>query len=140
MRIAVIVLPKLANATDFAPLCDEAEVELVFAAGPLALRGADVVVLPGTKRTLDARQWLRRHEFDAEIRSAPLVFGICGGLQILGRTIDDPLGVEGGGAASARHDLRSREGHESGVRVRLRAAFRSGGSRRAGTRLRNTHG
>jgi len=99
LRVAVVVLPQLANATDFAPLRDEPSVELVFAVAPEALAGADVVILPGTKTTLAARHWLADSGFDEELRAAPLLFGICGGLQILGERIDDPLGVEGGGAA-----------------------------------------
>jgi adenosylcobyric acid synthase len=99
LRIAVVALPHLANATDFATLRDEPGVELVFALEPAALSGADVVILPGTKTTLAARRWLQRSGFDDAIRGAHLVFGLCGGLQILGTRIDDPLGVEGGGTA-----------------------------------------
>jgi len=99
LRIAVVVLPHVSNATDFAPLRDEPSVDLVFAMTPQALAGADVVILPGTKTTLEARRRLQADGFDAAIRNAPLVFGICGGLQLLGRRIEDPLGVEGGGSA-----------------------------------------
>jgi adenosylcobyric acid synthase len=99
LRVAVVVVPQLANATDFAPLRDEPGIDLVFAVAPEALTGADVVILPGTKTTLTARRWLEDSGFDAALRAAPLLFGICGGLQILGERIEDPLGVEGGGAA-----------------------------------------
>jgi len=99
LRVAVVVLPHLANATDFAPLRDEPGVELVFALAPEALDGADVVILPGTKTTLAARRWLAGSGFDEPVRSAHLIFGICGGLQILGARIEDPLAVEGGGGA-----------------------------------------
>jgi adenosylcobyric acid synthase len=98
LRVAVVALPQLANATDFTPLRDEPGVDLVYALAPAALAGADVVVLPGTKTTLAARRWLECSGFDDALRRAPLLFGICGGLQILGEGIDDPLGVEGGGA------------------------------------------
>ncbi len=100
LRVAVVVLPHLANATDFAPLRDEPSVDFVFAVAPEALAGADVVILPGTKTTLAARRWLESAGFDGALRAAPLLFGICGGLQILGDRIEDPLGVEGGGAAT----------------------------------------
>jgi adenosylcobyric acid synthase len=100
LRVAVVVLPQLANATDFAPLRDEPSVDFVFALAPEALTGADVVILPGTKTTLAARRRLAGAGFDEALREAPLLFGICGGLQILGERIDDPLGVEGGGAAA----------------------------------------
>jgi adenosylcobyric acid synthase len=99
LRVAVVALPHLANATDFAPLRDEPGVEFVFALAPEALAGADVVILPGTKTTLAARRWLATSGFDDAVRAAHLVFGICGGLQILGARIEDPLEVEGGGGA-----------------------------------------
>jgi adenosylcobyric acid synthase len=99
LRIAVVVMPHVSNATDFAALREEPDVELVFATAPEALAAADVVILPGTKTTLAARRWLADSGFDEPLRRAAFLFGICGGLQILGERIDDPLGVEGGGSA-----------------------------------------
>jgi adenosylcobyric acid synthase len=68
-------------------LNDPAEVEL-----------ADVLVLPGTKQTLDDLAWLRDQRFDRAIERYPgWIIGVCGGFQMLGRTIDDPRGVESSG-------------------------------------------
>lgn len=101
LRVAVIALPYLANATDFSALAAEPSVDLGYAERAEELAGADVVIVPGTKDTLGALRWLRSDGCaDALIAFAArgLVFGICGGLQILGRRVADPHGVEGGGA------------------------------------------
>jgi adenosylcobyric acid synthase len=100
LRVAVIALPQLANFTDFDALAAEPSVELVYVAEPAALQGVDLVVLPGTKTTLAALRFVREHDFVPAIASAArdaLVLGICGGMQILGASVSDPLGVEGGG-------------------------------------------
>ena len=100
LRIAVVAWPLVANVTDFDALVREPEVELVFASGPRALEGADVVVVPGTKSTLAALAWLEGAGFVPALRAAAgraLVVGICGGMQALGTRVDDPFGVEGGG-------------------------------------------
>ncbi len=101
LRVAVIALPYLSNATDFAALAAEPDVDLAYARTPEDLAHADVAIVPGTKETLADRRWLRERGFDAAIASCAqraYVFGICGGLQILGNRIDDPHGVEGGGS------------------------------------------
>ncbi len=92
LRIAVVALAQLANATDFSSLRDEPDVDLIYAMEPEALEGADVVIVPGTKSTIAARRRLTESGFDGAVRAAPLLFGICGGLQILGERIDDPFG------------------------------------------------
>ena len=63
---------------------------------------ADVLILPGSKQTLDDLAWLRSHGFDraAAAHTGPLI-GICAGYQMLGLTIDDPAGVENSGAFRA---------------------------------------
>ena len=100
LRVAVIALPQLANFTDFDALAAEPSVELAYVADPAALVGADLVILPGTKTTLAALRFLRERKFTEAIVAAArdaLVFGICGGMQILGTRIADPHDVEGGG-------------------------------------------
>jgi adenosylcobyric acid synthase len=101
LRVAVVALPRLSNFTDFSPLAAEPSVALEFVRRPTEMADADVVVLPGTKQTLDDLAWLRATGFAAAIRRAARarvpVLGICGGLQMLGRTVADPLGMEGGG-------------------------------------------
>jgi adenosylcobyric acid synthase len=101
LRVAVIALPYLSNATDFAALAAEPDVDLAYARTPEDLAHADVAIVPGTKETLADRRWLRERGFDSALAACArraYVFGICGGLQILGKRIDDPHGVEGGGS------------------------------------------
>jgi adenosylcobyric acid synthase len=99
-RVCVVAWPHLANVTDFDALGQEPSVELVYAAAPAALSGADLVVLPGTKSTLAALRWLDERGFVPALAAASLagfVLGICGGMQALGSHVADPFGIEGGG-------------------------------------------
>lgn len=98
LAIAVVLLPAIANFDDFDPLAREPGVAVRYVERPEQLAGAAAVLLPGTKHTLAARRWLRERGFDAALRAFPgAVVGICGGYQLLGERISDPLGVEGGG-------------------------------------------
>lgn len=101
VRIAVIAWPGLSNYTDFDALAGEPSVDLAYVDAPAALAGADLAIVPGTKSTLAAIAWLRERGFARALASlaVPYVFGICGGMQALGNRVDDPFGVEGGGAA-----------------------------------------
>jgi len=99
LRVGVIALPHMANFTDFDALAAEPSVALAFLDRPDAAARADVLILPGTKQTLDDLEWLRERGFTHAIEHAPLVTGICGGFQMLGSAIDDPLGVESAGSA-----------------------------------------
>ena len=99
LRVAVVRLPRISNFTDVDALGLEPGVDVVFASEPRALAGADVVVLPGTRATLADLAWLRARGLDrAVVQHAAAgrpVLGICGGFQMLGRTVSDPAGVEG---------------------------------------------
>jgi len=100
VRIAVPVLPHIANFDDLDPLAAEADVELVHVKTGGALPGdADLVILPGSKTTIADLQALRAAGFDTDIaghvRRGGYVLGLCGGYQMLGRTISDPHGIEG---------------------------------------------
>ncbi len=98
ITIAVIRLPAIANFDDFDPLAREPGVTVRYVDHPAQLAGAAAVILPGTKHTLAARQWLRERGFDAALRQfTGAVAGICGGYQLLGERISDPLAVEGAG-------------------------------------------
>ncbi len=127
LRVAVVSLPYLANATDFAALASEPSVDLAYAECPADLEGADIVVLPGTKDTLGALRWLEGDfgiAIKAFARRKPVV-GICGGYQILGLDVADPHGVEGGGARRGLgllpvRTILAREKVTRGVRVRPR--------------------
>jgi adenosylcobyric acid synthase len=99
LRVAVVVLPRISNFTDVDALCLEPGLDVVFADSPRALVGADVVVLPGTRSTIEDLAWLRgRGLADAVVAHAQrggVVLGVCGGFQMLGASVSDPLGVEG---------------------------------------------
>ena len=99
LRVAVVRLPRISNFTDVDALGLEPSVDVVFAAEPRALAGADVVVLPGTRATLADLAWLRDRGLDRAVvqhaAAGRAVLGICGGFQMLGRTVSDPDGVEG---------------------------------------------
>jgi adenosylcobyric acid synthase len=95
VRIAVIAVPTSSNFTDFDSLRAEPSVELLFCRSIAPLVQADVIILPGSKQTMNDLSWLQANEFDAAIRNHEgYVVGICGGMQMLGREISDPLGVE----------------------------------------------
>ncbi|MGO6967210.1 cobyric acid synthase [Rhizobium leguminosarum] len=101
LKIAVPVLPRIANFDDLDPLRTEPDVELVFVrSGERIPADASLVVLPGSKSTISdladfrAQGWDR--DLQAHVRRGGRVIGICGGYQMLGRMVHDPLGIEGG--------------------------------------------
>lgn len=100
IKIVVPRLPRLANFDDLDPLIAEPDVEVIFIEPGNPLPGnADLVFLPGSKATLADLQAFRQAGFDidlhAHIRRGGMVLGVCAGLQMLGRTISDPHGIEG---------------------------------------------
>jgi adenosylcobyric acid synthase len=108
LRIGVIAFPYLANFTDFDALAAEPSVSLAYLDDPSSVRHADLLILPGSKQTLDDLAWLRRCGFEPEIRNfagRAGILGICGGMQMLGRSIEDPSGAESGGAARSAAGL-----------------------------------
>ena len=98
---AVVRLPRISNFTDFAPLERHPAVGVRYVARPEELGRPDLVLLPGTKSTLDDLRWLRRSGLEAAVQRLAAggvpVIGICGGYQMLGETLSDPEGTEGGG-------------------------------------------
>lgn len=100
--IAVIRLPRISNFTDFSPLERLEELSLRYVRAPGELGNPDLIILPGTKSTLDDLRWLRQSGLEAAILKhasrGGAVIGICGGYQMLGRALSDPEGVEGGGS------------------------------------------
>jgi adenosylcobyric acid synthase len=101
LRIGVIALPHMANFTDFDALALEPSVSLAFVERPTELAAADLVILPGTKQTLDDLRWLEQRGFPRELHrlaenNAPII-GICGGFQMLGIFVEDPHGAENNG-------------------------------------------
>lgn len=103
-NICIIALPHLSNATDFTPLSQFPTVSVWYADKPEDCAGADLIIFPGTKNTMSSLRWLRETGIDKKIlqlhASGVPIFGICGGYQLMGQTISDPDGVEGGGEIS----------------------------------------
>jgi adenosylcobyric acid synthase len=96
-RIAVLAWPRISNHDEFQPLAGAGV--LRWARTPADLDAVDLIVLPGSKQVSGDLAWLRAHGLDAAIArhvaaGRPLL-GICGGLQMLGRVLDDPDGVDG---------------------------------------------
>lgn len=99
-KIAVPLLSHISNHDDFDPLRAEPDIDLVYVrAGQAIPRDADLVILPGTKSTISDLGFCREqgwhHDIIAHARAGGKVFGICGGMQMLGRTVRDPNGVDG---------------------------------------------
>lgn len=100
VKIAVPVLAHIANFDDTDPLAAEPGVTLdfVYAGRPLPA-DADLILLPGSKATLADLAFLREQGWDidirAHVRQGKPVLGLCGGYQMLGRTVSDPAGIEG---------------------------------------------
>lgn len=101
LNIGVILLPHMSNFTDFNILASETDVVLKYVISPSTLAEADVVVIPGSKNTLADLSYLKEKGYlpalDTHLHSRRELIGICGGYQMLGRTISDPCGVEQGG-------------------------------------------
>ena len=100
LKIAVPILPQIANFDDLDPLEAEPAVEVMRVHPGAPLPGdADLVILPGSKTTIAGLNALREAGFDidiaAHVRRGGTVIGLCGGYQMLGRTVADPDGVEG---------------------------------------------
>lgn len=100
LRVAVVRMPRISNFTDVDALGLEPGVDVVFVSQPRDLAGADLVVLPGTRATIEDLAWLRSRGLDRAVRDHAAagrhVLGICGGFQMLGRRVLDPEGVESG--------------------------------------------
>lgn len=100
LRVVVVGLQYISNFTDFDPLKMEPDVELIFSTNPWDIENADLLIVPGSKNTVRDLLHLRSSGTEESIRRAAAkgvpVVGICGGYQMLGRAISDPLGVESG--------------------------------------------
>jgi adenosylcobyric acid synthase len=106
LKIAVPILPQIANFDDLDPLQAETNIDLVRIHPGTAMPGdIDLVILPGSKTTIAGLNALRDTGFDidiaAHVRRGGMVLGLCGGYQMLGRSVADPDGVEGPAGAVA---------------------------------------
>lgn len=100
--LAVIRLPRISNFTDFNPFERMPGVSLRYVSHVGELKNPDMILLPGTKNTMEDLLWMRQNGLEAAIKKqaagGTIVFGVCGGYQMLGETLSDPLGVEAGGS------------------------------------------
>ncbi|WP_413043372.1 cobyric acid synthase [Pseudomonas sp. YJ42] len=99
LKVVVPVLPRISNHTDFDPLRLHPQVDLHFVGPGQAVPAADLIILPGSKSVRADLIWLRENGWEQAIarhlRYGGKLLGICGGLQMLGERIADPLGLEG---------------------------------------------
>ena len=97
--IAVIRTPRISNFTDFMLLENAPGVNLRYVKNPRELKNPDMIILPGTKNTMGDLKWLRQSGMEAKILKAHaggcVVWGICGGYQMMGQEVLDPEHVEG---------------------------------------------
>ncbi len=104
--IAVVKLPRISNFTDVSPLERFESVSVRYIERPDQLHQPDMILLPGTKSTIADLLWLRQSGLEAAICQQAargcIVFGICGGYQMLGTSIQDPLGVEAAGVTEVK--------------------------------------
>ncbi|MGN0321729.1 MAG: cobyric acid synthase [Oliverpabstia sp.] len=100
--IAVIRLPRISNFTDFNPFESMPGVSLRYVKKVSELKNPDMICIPGTKNTMEDLQWMRESGMEAAVlkqaAEGKVIFGICGGYQMLGETLADPEGVEAGGS------------------------------------------
>ena len=131
--IAVMRLPRISNFTDFIPLDAVECVGVRYVSHASDLGEPDLIIVPGTKSTLADLRWLRESGLEAAIlkraAAGTPVIGICGGYQMLGTEVSDPLGAEGGGTMRGFGLLPVRTVFEPGkrqVRSRGRVAIIGG--------------
>ena len=100
IRVVVVRLKYISNFTDFDPLSHEPDVELIYSRNAADIENADLLILPGTKNTVKDLLFLRESGIDQSILRAYAkgieIVGLCGGYQMLGSRVFDPLGVESG--------------------------------------------
>ncbi|MFC6338541.1 cobyric acid synthase [Pseudomonas sp. CCM 7891] len=104
LKVVVPVLPRISNHTDFDPLRLHPQVDLQFVGPGQGIPAADLIILPGSKSVRSDLAYLRANGWDTAIarhlRYGGKVLGICGGLQMLGEQVHDPLGLEGSSGSS----------------------------------------
>ncbi len=101
VQIKIIRLPHISNFTDFNPLERMSFVSVTYVSRAFALEGGDMIIIPGTKNTMEDLMWLRQNGMEPMIKrlqdKGAYIMGICGGYQMLGKMLYDPDAVEAGG-------------------------------------------
>jgi len=109
INIKIPVLQRISNHTDFEPLKWHPDVNLQFIGAKETLEGADLVIIPGSKNVREDLEYLKQQGWDRQIkkhlRYGGKLLAICGGYQMLGRTIHDPDGIESDPGTSKGLDL-----------------------------------
>lgn len=98
--LAVIRYPRISNFTDFDVFEQIEGISIRYVTSVVELHQPDMVFLPGSKNSIMDLQWMRGNGLEAAVKKlskSTIIFGICGGYQMLGRSIKDPYGVEEGG-------------------------------------------
>jgi adenosylcobyric acid synthase len=133
VTVAAIRLPHVSNFDDLDPLAAEPGVRVRWTESAAGLEGCDAIVIPGTRNTTADLRWMWESGVAAAVRAraaagAPVV-GLCGGYQILGRAVADPLGLEGGGevAGLALLDVRTELAEAKTTRLAV-ASWTGGGA------------
>ena len=95
IRVAIIKLPHISNFTDFEPLINDEEVVVTFIDSPAHLKTFDLLIIPGTKRTISDLRWLKKRGFLPALKSYQgKLLGICGGYEMMFETLTDDEGIE----------------------------------------------
>ena len=126
--IAVIRLPRISNFTDFNTFEYIPGVSLRYVKSVRELKDPDMIILPGTKNTMEDLKWLRESGLETQIlkqaAKGKVIFGICGGYQMLGMELSDPFNVESGGTMAAMGLLPTKTVFEKEkVRTRVSGNF-----------------
>lgn len=104
LNIAVIWTPRISNFTDLSPLAYDPSISVNYINHPSQLGNPDLIILPGSKNTIDDLIYLKQQGMEKAILNChtkgSLVLGICGGFQMLGNIIRDPHNVEGNNSES----------------------------------------
>ena len=126
--IAVIRLPRISNFTDFNTFEYIPGVSLRYVKSVRELKDPDMIILPGTKNTMEDLKWLRESGLESQIlkqaAKGKVIFGICGGYQMLGMELSDPFSVESGGTMAGMGLLPTKTVFEKEkVRTRVSGNF-----------------
>ena len=98
LEVAIVKFPTVANFDEFSALAQEPDVALRWVDGPEGLANASLIILPGSKHVAADAAWLERTGLAEAVKvqsaAGVQILGVCGGLQLLGKQVSDPHGVE----------------------------------------------